>query len=303
MNTKKNFVFKINKTIRPKFLSKLKKNKTHPAFLLLQEYKNTLSQLECKTFESFFKLWSFKDPYKGQGGFGCSGAEFLATYFAIEIYKILSKQKKMTKANLKKQLQNLINKEKKQTKVFFKFKQLSQWGSGFDVLSQLFGSLVWLENKNNFIAKTVLWPFKDYQFSILKSASKLDTQKHLSVLSDQKITIVAKQLQPVVQKALLAIKKVNIQNFFIAVKQQQNILETASLVCPQSIKKNKTLKQITDILASKSCGALGADSFLIFYSTKHKTLIKNKIKTSKSLSSLLWVKDSTLTKGLSFKVY
>ncbi|MBE8221391.1 MAG: hypothetical protein HAW60_01525 [Bdellovibrionales bacterium] len=335
INTPKNFILKINQPDDCNFLKQINNKKTHPAFLLLKDYIGQLNTCDTDKFKNFFKNCSFKDPYNASGGFGCSGAEFLSVYIIINLHKLFFNKKenilnttnttnadnKISIQEFKQKWDTFLNTEKKELNVFYTFKKLTNLGSGFDILSQLFGSLVFLEfldknldshslnshsldsaNISNFKYKNFYWPFKNYQFSILKSKNKVDTYKHLSSITKSKLDIVKKALTPTVKKAFIAIDEKNIDNFLSSVTEQQKILEKQGLVCLESTNTVKEFNKIPEILASKSCGALGADTFLIFYSSDSKDIIKEKIKTSKILSSLLFIKDNYLSDGLKLQI-
>lgn len=316
INTPKHFVFKFNSTGDTRFLLKISKKKTHPAFLLLENYKKQLNSTEVSEFNKFFLLWSFKDPYQGEGGFGCSGAEFLAVYVVINLHKIFSKENSITKTQFVRKWESFLNSEKKDCNAFYEFKKLTSLGSGFDILSQLFGSMVFLQNScedlllqtsnlessKNIQHKEFSWSFTEHKFAILKSTDKIETYKHLAELSMLKLEAAAKKLKPIVKKALISFKTSNIEAFLPLVNEQQKILEKEELVCLSSVNSVKELNKIEEVLASKSCGALGADTFLIFYSRLNEKRIKEKIKTSESLFSLLWMKDNYLSTGLKLQI-
>lgn len=319
INTPKHFVLRINQISNSNFLEKITYKKAHPAFLLLEEYKKQLSSDDLDKFKNFLQICSFEDPYKGGGGFGCSGAEFLAVYIIINLHKIFFEKKEITKTQFQQRWDLFLNTEKKELNGFYKFKKLTNLGSGFDILSQLFGSLIFLESldknldlhsleknnikySSNFLYKEFSWPFVGYKFSLLKSKNKVDTYKHLSELPMSKLELIKKKLKPIVKKGYASLEVPHIDNFLSVVKAQQKVLEEENFVCLESIDIVQELNKVVEISASKSCGALGADIFLIFYPTASKKLIKEKIKTSKILSSLLWMEDNYLSSGLKLQI-
>lgn len=314
LNTPHYFVLNFNKQNTSNFLKEIQKKKGHPGSLLLKEYKDSLTKKEQVVFNDFAKYFSFKDPYLSSGGFGCSGAEFLSVYFILQLYKIFNFQNNFTQNQIIKKWNSFIFKEKKSFSVFYKFKNLTSLGSGFDILSQLFGSIVYLEESkplsveplelsNGIKHQEFSWPFIDCEFSLLKSKNKIETHKHLSELSPQQLKIIGEALSPIVKKAIIAFKKNAITDFLKSVTEQQVLLTSKGLVCLESIQALKIISKIPEVLASKSCGALGADTFLIFYSKGSKQLVKDKVKTSKGLSSLVWIKDSSLAEGVNLKFH
>ncbi|MBE8163247.1 MAG: hypothetical protein HAW63_04595 [Bdellovibrionaceae bacterium] len=307
INTPKAFVLSIASTGEASFFKRISSKKTHPAFLLLEEYRKSLSANKAVVFKKFLKNCYFKDPYKASGGFGCSGAEFLSAYIITNLHKMLCKEKEITKTQCTKIWNNFLSVEKKEFTAFHKFKEFTNWGSGFDILSQLLGSIASIQvvdNTKNFCVtyKNFSWPFLKYNFAILKSQNKINTHEHLSQLSAEKLNILVKKLKPIVEKGISSIQASSIDDFLSAVHLQQSLLEQEGFVCSSSINKIKAFGKIKEILASKSCGALGADTFLIVYAKGNENLVKEKIKISQNLSSLLWVTEDCLYDGVNLEI-
>lgn len=306
LNTPEYFILNFNKKTKTNSLGSLLSKKSHPATLLLDKYKKKILPSDLKFFNIFVNSCSFEDPYKGSGGFGCSGAEFLSIYFIIKVYKIFYGKKNITKQELKKEWDIFLLQEKKTLNAFNTFKSLTHLGSGFDILSQLFGFITLLksaeektiEHSGPVQCKNLLWPFTNYKFALLKSTKKINTYEHLLGLSSSKLKSVGQYLEPIVKKGVVALQSQSVGDFLSAVSEQQNLLEKESLVSAESIQIVKKILALPKVLASKSCGALGADTFLFFYSKNDEQFIKDTIKTDKELSTLLWMDANYLASGV-----
>ena len=84
------------------------------------------------------------DPYNGGGGFGLSGAKFIASQA----------------------------KDGDFSGVIEKFKNLHNGQSGSDVICQIFGKITIIESGKYF---SLDWPFDEYEILIFKNSSKINT--------------------------------------------------------------------------------------------------------------------------------
>ncbi len=200
-----------------------------------------------------FGQWDmeFRDPHQGQGGFGASSAQFVLTYMAAQVLR-----------HKVKDLRSLIHADK----LWSEFRQLAQREqkglppSGADVVGQLVGGVSRFSFQP-FQVRSQNWPFPHLNFMLLRTGKKLATHSHLEALEGRTFQGL---LEPV-NRASEALKTGSEELFLSALQAVARALEKEQLVAEHSLELLGELRQRPEILVSKGCGALGADTLLALY--------------------------------------
>ncbi len=237
-----------------------------PAGQFLKKHANEFSGFDLDFF----------DPHHGAGGFGASTAQ----------YALLCALHYCVKAGLRPQeFKSHHGFSCLQEYIGFAWSGEGLKPSGADLISQLCGQLA-IINTEKKVAQNVAWTFSKIDFALIRTSQKLATHEHLKELK----TVPAADLQLVVDKAVSA----------LAQKQDDVFVKSVQLYHEQLLKMNcvaqHTLQLIENlpsfVLASKGCGAMGADVVLVIYQATDKDHLLqelqrrnlNVIATSKELS-------------------
>jgi len=188
----------------------------------------------------------FQDPHEGKGGFGASSAQFAAMYALKHNIDELD-------------LQSLIE----------EFQELAWDGTGFapsgvDLISQIQGGITYF-HRNTLELKSFTWPFTDIHFCLLHTGNKLATHEHLKDLnhfSDEKLI-------EIVETAYSALEDNKSSDFVSAIQSYRSALHRENLIHDHTLSLLEKADKLPGILASKGCGALGADVILLIYETGH----------------------------------
>lgn len=197
--------------------------------------------------ESFKSLnANFIDPHKAQGGFGASGAQFVFSY----LYKQIKEQQ---------------NSDYDVWTIWKSFKDHAHQSKGYtasgaDIVTQLLGG-VNLFNPEDRFAQKLAWPFKKKSFFVVRTGKKIPTHDHLSEL--QSLPIVDLKIKA--EQATKAFKVGQWDSFKLAVQGYYDCLVDHELVCDYSKKLVHQISGFRSVELVKSCGALGADTLLVFY--------------------------------------
>ena len=195
---------------------------------------------------------SCTDPHDHQGGFGLSSAEFNMAYLLNHNLK-LSKDKTFL------------------FKIWKTYKSISFKGvtpSGADLISQWVGKICVFHPKP-FHVQSFDWPFSDLDFLILRTNLHLQTWKHLQNLTKS----IYPDLIPIAEKAVECITNSNKNGFLEAIKKYSFYLNKNNLIHENTNVFLKNIQQIKEIITAKGCGAMGAESILLFFHTKDKNKV------------------------------
>lgn len=182
----------------------------------------------------------------GSGGFGASTAEFLAAW--------LNQNKNSLYDDWWKSC-------------FKSFKNLNLPGnpSGVDLVAQIVGGISEFSPKE-LSAKMHTWPFDDIRFQIYKTGNKVKSHEHLLNLQNLSFSNLTEPLQKTLQ-GFLGKKSLD---FIEGVNSYRKALRSLNLEVPATSKILDALVTQPGVLAVKGCGALGADAFIVFSSSKFK---------------------------------
>lgn len=194
----------------------------------------------------------FTDPYLGAGGFGASTAQFLSVYFYV-----LARQNMLRNGTELSELQKwAIVEDYRQL-----FEEEDVPPSGYDLMAQMHTGLSFVMGRQQKSA-AASWPFKDMDIFIYKTEGKIKTHEHLKKLDMSQASVDV--LSKAVQKSMAAMDKADSAAFINGVQEFTVGLQKAKLVAPQTLELMQQWRGAPGVLATKGCGALGADVFAVF---------------------------------------
>ena len=183
--------------------------------------------------------WGLTDPYHGKGGLGASSAEFVLAYQQI----------------FPKAQQNHVHLRD----IFLKYvdENARQKPSGYDVMAQMHQGLLWVQGAH---VESLTWSFEHLGFILVHTGKKLKTHEHLF---NGQWTLDVEQLSQHVQQATQALKNQDDDLFVQSIHHFHQALCESHLVAQHSLDLLHQLSMNLPILASKGCGAMGADVLLL----------------------------------------
>lgn len=194
----------------------------------------------------FFKNYkvAFYDPWNGSGGFGASSAQF-AMLFALKNL--------LTGSDLHSYKYDFLNRLRNT------YREIASGRtglppSGADVIAQWVGGVTHLSFASQTI-ETLDWKFKNLSFVLLKTKNKLVTHKHLEVIED----VLDAEYGLIAKRGILALKNADERNFILSVQAQFQLLSKNEFVAPETREQILEIQSSGYTLASKGCGAMGAD--------------------------------------------
>lgn len=183
------------------------------------------------------------DPYHGRGGMGASSAQFIGVYLASMSVP-----------------ENTLNQQAMLDAYFdYSWNGEGLRPSGYDVLAQSLWGCSYI-NRQQGHCQSYEWPFPDLAFVLLHTGQKLATHEHLQATS---LPNRIDELVAIVELAKAAFDVVDSESLIAAVNAYHQQLLRLNLVAEHSKRYIDLIKQQTDILAIKGCGALGADVLLV----------------------------------------
>lgn len=197
---------------------------------------------------------SFKDPHKGAGGFGASSAQFA---MAFVMQKIFSDQK-----NILFKIPTILQ--------HYTQCNLSANGptpSGADVIAQFLGKIAFYHNQQHQLEQ-LNWPFDSIDFCLIRTGQKIATHQHLAKLDLN--NIILSELVDISLQTFKAIKQNQASQFVTCVQKYGNLLDNLGLVAPHTQQMLQQIKQRPQVLATKGCGAMGADVILILFDSQQR---------------------------------
>lgn len=275
-------------------------NLESPAGKFLQQNTNDFSSYQLQ----------FLDPYQGAGGFGASSAQFAMVVAAQQLIKAVSLQKvdasqksiplESTSSldhNIKdmpSESASLLARNKKShpsqsdhslTSITLKSEPLltlyqqCAWSghglapSGVDVIAQCIGGITFYHRSAQQLEQ-LKWPFKEIDFCLIRTGRKIATHEHLGELT----SIHTQELSDIVTHTYQSLIDNNSAHFVSSINQYAETLQKQQLVASQTVDLLQTLATLPSIIASKGCGALGADVILIIFETGQGKALQNSLK-------------------------
>lgn len=202
-----------------------------PAGRLLLDHGVPLSSLEVF------------DPYEGQGGLGASTAQFLLAW--QKIFPVFDVQEQWPK---------LL----KEYRRYATFK--GRTPSGADLLAQAVGGVALVDEPRSNL-KALDWPFAHLHFTLLRTGHKVATHQHLSEMKD----INYSSLIEIARRACHHFELADETGFVASIQDFAKDLSCLGLVLPATQNVLKQIQSLSEVLAAKGCGALGADIILLLH--------------------------------------
>jgi mevalonate kinase len=186
----------------------------------------------------------FSDPHAGRGGFGASSAQFLFVH-ALSTLLQISVSRAVEGLDLK--------------ALWNDFKVLSGGrASGADLMAQATGGVALVHGADT---RAEAWPFPDLEFAVLRTGNKVATHQHLQELDRG-------PLEHLIAPANLVTERFSAgsaDKFVQSVQAYSMMLRELHLQAPSSLALLKKIEEQTWCKAAKGCGALGADTLLVFF--------------------------------------
>lgn len=204
---------------------------------------------------SFDQLAWF-DPYQGAGGVGASSAQFVSVYLASQARENMN--------------------DVDSRALLHAYLQCAWQGqglppSGHDVMAQQHSGCVYNENMN---IQCFSWCFSDLSFLLVRTGKKLATHHHLQTTS---LPSDLQALVPIVHLAKESFLQNDSQMLIDAVNQYHQCLLARQLVAPATLEVLQQIQKIDHVLASKGCGALGADVLCLLIAKHHLDDVRTKL--------------------------
>lgn len=217
-----------------------------PAGLYFEKNKSQLSGYEISFYDPFLK--------NKKAGVGASTAQFLA------LYKVVNQN--FTDGDLLSEYLNLF--------------PLNNKPSGLDLVAQNHEGLSLIEKGN---VEKLEWVFNDLSLLIFFTGHKVATHEHIAKLNEIKIDVFSEAYHKVKE----SFKAQESQKFIEGIQQYESELKVQGLMAQRTqelinaIKNHPEINLNREILATKGCGALGADTFLLVVDRGAKDKIKSTI--------------------------
>lgn len=233
---------------------------------------------------SFQKIdFIFKDPHQGAGGFGASSAQFLMAW----IWSHLEKKPFSD-------LADGVDVKSIWDDFLSLFSDSKVKPSGVDLLAQATGGLTRVTTQPLKV-QSLDWNFSDVDFLLVPTKNKVDTHKHLNSLDTSGID----ELQSIATVASNSLETQDAHQFIGAIKDFETTLAAQGKTHLRTMNLLEKWKQQPGVLAGKGCGALGADSFVLFVEKSESLNIRKQL----SLHELPVLASSlSLSSGLSLSM-
>ena len=202
-------------------------------------------------------LLEWSDPHNGRGGFGFSTAQFNILY-AYSCY-----------------LKDISIEKVKSKEVWRTYRGMDFEGcppSGADLIAQWADGLCVFKQKPLSV-ESYMAVFPSLDYFILRTGEKLDTYKYLKEFQKPETY----DLEKIVTDAVVALETRNENQFIESVNEYRKVLLKKNLVTNTTKNILEKISTIKNIKAYKGCGAMGAETVILFFDTEHKEEIKQEL--------------------------
>lgn len=186
----------------------------------------------------------FVDPHAGRGGLGASSAQYLLAHAFTTLLQ-----------------RDFIRLDEDPKDLLHDFRVVSGGhGSGADVLAQSAG-LIARVDVGGAESSPEEWPYPEIGFMVLRTGQKLATHEHLRDLDRSK-------LEPLMNLAKTCFDSFDAEpaaNFLVQVNRYGKMLRQLGLQASHTVEMLERIEQEPWCLAAKGCGAMGADTMLVFF--------------------------------------
>jgi len=219
-----------------------------PGFKLFHQFSDLLTKYR----------FYFKDPYDGRGGWGASSAQFLSLYTFISELRGEGTSRSES-WNWRELLQG--------------YHEMAWNGrgirpSGADIVGQHQGSITYFDPSAGKIESCSLH-FSNIELRFVQTGLKIPTHEHLESLGD----FSSEALAQILPSLWLAVKEGDEARFISGVQDYSEALQKLNFVCSSTQSLLTRIGEVPGVLASKGCGALGADVVLLVIESQKKTEI------------------------------
>lgn len=218
----------------------------------------------------FYFDMEFFDPHQTRGGLGASSAQF-AMLVALDCAV-----KRSHHTDFSPELLSAVSAfEAKDGFHYLQIYRDCAWQgvglppSGADVMAQLSGGLTYVHTEQNVISKFG-WDFLDIDFILARTGKKVATHEHIKGVLDVPTEILKNITDTAMQSLLLKDE----ETFIESVRDYARVLQEKNWVAPHTLDLLAKINSQLPLLASKGCGALGADVLLLIFAKNEKEKIK-----------------------------
>lgn len=212
-----------------------------------------LSSVVSSPLNETFRF-SIKDPHLGRGGFGRSGAEFLAGI----LYLNQIETRFETQTGIGTGAQTRYHPDKiSLSEILRLYRRCGGTGSGADLVSQSLGGLtVFVEPVDKSRQLCAHWPFEDIEISIFRTGVKVSNHDGLKMPLDLDTA------RGIVERLIDSIENRNETGLISGIRQFREWMLAESVEAESTRKYLQYFANDSRWLAAKGCGAMGADVIL-----------------------------------------
>ena len=215
------------------------------------------------------------NSYKKKGGLGFSSAQFNILY----AYSFILRQ-------------GCIDQIKPQ-EIWRNYRRLEFEGffpSGADVITQWVGGVSIFE-QDPLSVETLTSSLPDLHCLVLRTGEYFETYKYLKHLELGDVS----DLKKISAQGIQALKQKDETAFISAINDYRKALKAKNYVHPKSQEILNKVSNIKTIQAFKACGAMGAETLIVFYNKRHEEEVKKELAFLETVAS-----EKQLTYGVAF---
>lgn len=201
-------------------------------------------------------------PYRGLGGMGLSSAEFIAAWLlkrGFETYIPVFIDPLHGAADCWMDYQDMIHMD-----------WLKISPSGADVWGQCLGGIVAVVQTpitKRLAGRSKEWTMDELSYVIWHQGKELPTHEHFQALQTvdrDSFNAYGRRMAELGEAGITAWSERNSDVFVSVIRQYGEALESAGFVAPYTKRHLKRLYKNPDVLAAKGCGAMGAETIIIW---------------------------------------
>jgi mevalonate kinase len=198
---------------------------------------------------------NFFDPHSGRGGFGASSAQFLLLWAWSQM-----EHKPFSQLGEGVDVAEILN------DYWAQVPESQSRPSGADVVAQAVGGLT-LVTTTPLSVQQKQWPFTELDFLIVPTGHKIQTHEHLNTTGK----VGFDELKDSAKEVCAALSNSHALGFLEGIRQFSSLLRGQNRLASHTEQLLERWLEAPGVRAGKGCGALGADSFVLFVD-KEKSL-------------------------------
>lgn len=196
----------------------------------------------------------FSDPHMGKGGFGASSAQFLFVHALTSLLQI----------SVSRAVEGLDLEALRQDFIVLSGGQ----ASGADLLAQTVGQVAMVSENG---AQSKPWPYPELSFAVLRTGNKIQTHQHLLELDREPLS----ELKGLAYAVAESFAAEPCEKFLEALGAFSMTLRKLHLQVPSTLTILQRLEGQAWCKLAKGCGALGADTVLVFFGKNDRAAAMN----------------------------